>query len=103
MSSLAVLRERLEAAEAADNGAHAARLKHVDAAIALVVALVDDLQEDEADDVLAMMAPLVTHDPKLEIDMRRRLAAGLDDARARERAIEQRRRAHACAERNKLT
>lgn len=94
---LAALRARLEAAEDADNGTPAARARHVDAALALVIALVDELEETEADDVMALLVPLVAHDVRVEISTRRRLARELSRIRAGDRAVAQLRAAEARA------
>lgn len=55
----------------------------------LVVALVDDLDDDSADRLIAGIAPLVRHDPRLEIEVRRELAFDLASVRDQRRAIGQ--------------
>ena len=73
------------------------RTRHIDAACALILALVEELEETEADAVFAQVLPLLARDAQLEIATRRRLAHGLERILERERAIEQLSAAHARA------
>lgn len=91
------LRTQLSAARRADRGAPGERTRHVDAASALILALVEELEEDEADQVFAELIPLIASNPSLDVATRRRLAYGFDEIREHERAIEQLRAAHARA------
>lgn len=94
---LARLRAQLAAARRADRGVLGERARHVDAACALIVVLVEELEEDEADQVFAELVPLLAPDAKLDINTRRRLAHSFDEIREHERALEQLRAAHARA------
>lgn len=88
------LRAQLAAARDEDDGSAETRQAHVDAEVALIVALVDELEEEQADVELAVLAPLLAHDALLEIETRRRLAAELDALSERSRAIVQLQAAH---------
>ncbi|MDQ3337554.1 MAG: hypothetical protein M4D80_20515 [Myxococcota bacterium] len=91
------LRAQLAAATGADDGSVATRQAHIDASIALIVALVDELEEEQADAEIEALVPLVMHDVRLEIETRRRLAIEMVGVSDRERALVQLRAAHALA------
>jgi hypothetical protein len=84
----ASIRAQLAAARDADDGSAAARTRHIDAAIAMIVALVDELDDEQADSELAALIALVAHDRELEIATRRTLAAELVAINAHDRAAE---------------
>lgn len=83
------LRERLAAATEADQGSGTARQASIDASLALIVALVDELEDEQAEAELAALVPLVRGDRRLEIETRWRLAIELVEVHDRERAIVQ--------------
>jgi len=102
VSRIAALRDQLAAARDDDDGSVDTRQAHVDAACSLIVALVDELEEEQAELELAAMLPLVAHDARLEIETRRRLAHELARIFERARAIEQLRAAHAVAREHRV-
>ncbi|MDQ3366772.1 MAG: hypothetical protein M3680_15210 [Myxococcota bacterium] len=74
---VAELRAELATAVSADDGSSASRRHRLGVMCRLVIALVDDLVEDEADAVIAELGPLLRHDAELEIEIRRGLAREL--------------------------
>jgi hypothetical protein len=86
---IADLRTALEAAIRADDGTPARRRDRIEALRLLVVALVDDLDDQAADELIATLGPLVRHDPRLEIEFRRELALDLASVRDQTRAVTQ--------------
>src|SRR5689334_8634340 len=94
---VAALRAVLDGARDDDDGSDERRRVHVDATCALIVALVDELEEESADIELAGLWPLVEHDVRLEIEVRRALANEMSELGERARAVELLRAAHALA------
>lgn len=94
---VATLRSVLDTAREDDDGSDDKRRVHVDATCALILALVDELEEDSAEIELAGLWPLVEHDPRLEIDVRRALADEMSAIGERARAVELLRAAHVLA------
>ena len=88
------LRAQLAEVRAADDGSAAARQAHIDVQVTLIVALVDELEEEQAEIELAVLLPLVAHDAAVEVETRMRLAAELVAMSERELAIVQLRAAH---------
>ncbi|HEY5936904.1 MAG TPA: hypothetical protein VIU61_19780 [Kofleriaceae bacterium] len=83
------LRAALEAAIRADDGTPARRRNRIEATRHLIVALVDDLDDEAADQLIATLGPLVRDDPRLEIELRRELALDLASVRDQGRAVSQ--------------
>jgi hypothetical protein len=98
---VAALRAVLDGARDDDDGSADRRRAHIDATCALIVALVDELEEESADIELAGLWPLVEHDRRLEIEVRRALAAEMSELGERGRAVELLRTAHALAVRTR--
>ena len=86
---IADLKTALEAAIRADDGTPARRRSRFEATRLLVVALVDDLDDAEADKLIATLGPLFRDDPRLEIEFRRELALDLASVRDQVRAVSQ--------------
>jgi hypothetical protein len=86
---IADLKTALEAAIRADDGSPARRRNRFEATRLLVVALVDDLDDAEADKLIATLGPLFRDDPRLEIEVRRELALDLASVRDQVRAVSQ--------------
>lgn len=94
---VAALRAVLDGARDEDDGSDERRRAHVDATCALIVALVDELEEESAEIELAGLWPLVEHDARLEIEVRRGLAEEMSGLGERGRAVEMLRGAHVLA------
>jgi len=74
---VAELREAVATAAREDDGTPARRQHRLDVACELIVALVDELADDEADRTIAQTIALCGGDARLEIAVRRRLAREL--------------------------